>query len=59
MQFKQSVMQHIFWRGLYFLSVFILNILISRYFKAEGSGWIFYTINNLSLLLLIAGLSLE
>lgn len=59
MRFKQLVMQHVFWRGLYFLSVFILNILISRHFKAEGSGWIFYTINNLSLLLLIAGLSLE
>jgi len=59
MRLKKSIFQNVFWRGLYFLSVFILNILISRYFKAAGSGWIYYVINNLSLLLLITGASLE
>ena len=50
---------HIFWRGLYFLSVFVLNILIARYFAAENSGQIFYIINNLALGLLIVSISLE
>ncbi len=59
MRLKKSIFQNIFWRGLYFLSVFVLNILISRYFRAAGSGWIYYVINNLSLLLLITGASLE
>jgi len=59
MRLKDLIVQNIFWRGLYFLSLFVLNILISRYFKAEGSGWVYYVINNLSLLLLITGISLE
>ena len=59
MNFRQVIIQHVFWRGLYFFSVFVLNVLISRYFKAEGSGWIFYVINNLSFLLLIISFSLE
>ena len=59
MRFGQLVIQNIIWRGLYFFSVFILNILISRYFKADGSGWIFYVINNLSFVLLILSLCLE
>ncbi len=59
MRLKKLIVQNIFWRGLYFLSVFILNIIISRYFKASGSGWIYYVINNLSLLLLITSASLE
>jgi O-antigen/teichoic acid export membrane protein len=59
MHLKKSIVQNIFWRGLYFLSVFVLNILISRHFKAVDSGRIYYLINNLSLLLLIAGASVE
>ncbi|HVY73749.1 MAG TPA: oligosaccharide flippase family protein [Puia sp.] len=53
------IIQHLIWRGLYFFSVLILNILISRFFAAEKSGQIFYIINNLSFVLLITGLSLE
>ena len=57
--FSRLIAQHIFWRGLYYFSIFLINIIISRYFKAEGSGWIFYIINNLSFLLLLTSLSLE
>ena len=59
MLFPKLILQHIVWRGLYLLSALILNIVIARYFKADGSGWIFYVINNLSFALLVAGLSLE
>jgi O-antigen/teichoic acid export membrane protein len=56
---QKLIIRNIFWRGLYFLSLFGLNILISRHFKAEGSGWIYYVINNLSFLILALSLSLE
>jgi O-antigen/teichoic acid export membrane protein len=53
------ILQHILWRGLYFFSVFLINILIARFFAAEKSGQFFYTINNLAFLLLVISLSLE
>lgn len=53
------IVQHLLWRGLYFFSVLILNILISRLFAAEKSGQIFYIINNLSFVLLLVSMSLE
>ena len=59
MRLKDLILQNIFWRGMYFLSLFALNILIARHFKAAGSGWVFYLINNLSIILLITGISLE
>jgi O-antigen/teichoic acid export membrane protein len=59
MDFHKLIAQNIFWRGLYFFSQFLLSVLISRLFKANGSGTIYYVINNLSLLLLVLSLSLE
>jgi O-antigen/teichoic acid export membrane protein len=53
------ILQHIVWRGLYFFSVLIINILIARFFAAEKSGQFFYLVNNLAFLLLIVSLSLE
>jgi O-antigen/teichoic acid export membrane protein len=59
MRFHKLIAQNIIWRGLYYFSQFILNILISRYLKADGSGEIYYLINNLSLLLLVIGVCFE
>ncbi len=50
---------NILWRGLYLFSLLLLNIAIARCFEAAGSGWIFFTINNLHLILLITALSVE
>jgi O-antigen/teichoic acid export membrane protein len=36
-----------------------MNIFLSRYFEAGNSGWIFYLSNNFSLLLIVAGLTME
>ena len=47
------------WRGLYYASVFILNIVIARVYKAGDSGVINFLINNLAFLLLLTSLSLE
>lgn len=59
MRLKQLIFQGIVWRGLYYASVFVLNIGIARVYKAADSGMINYLINNLSFLLLITSLSLE
>jgi O-antigen/teichoic acid export membrane protein len=53
------IRQHILWRGLYFFSVLLINIAIARFFAAEKSGQIFYIVNNLALILLLASISLE
>jgi O-antigen/teichoic acid export membrane protein len=53
------ILHHILWRGLYFFSILLLNIGIARFFAAEKSGHIFYIVNNLALILLLASISLE
>ncbi len=53
------ILTHILWRGLYFFSVFLLNICIARFFAAEKSGQIFFIVNNLALILLIVSVCLE
>jgi O-antigen/teichoic acid export membrane protein len=59
MKFKHIILSSIFWRSLYFVTVLLLNIILSRYLQAEGSGWIYYIINYFSFILLIASLNLE
>ena len=59
MSVKNAIQDMILWRGLNFLSVFILNVLVARFFGASDSGTIFFFINNLSLLILLLGFSLE
>jgi O-antigen/teichoic acid export membrane protein len=51
--------QSILWRGVVFLSSFVLNVLIARHFQAAVSGQIFYIINLYAFIILIASLSLE
>lgn len=59
MELKKLILQSVIWRGLYFLTVLLLNILIARYFKASGSGWIYFISNAYALILLVASVSLE
>ena len=47
------------WRGLFFISAFILNVLFARHFMASVSGEIFYLISIYSFVILIMSLSLE
>lgn len=51
--------QSILWKGLFFLSSFILNVLIARHFQASVSGQIYYLISVYALVILIVSLSLE
>ena len=52
-------MQSMLWRGLYFVSAFIINILLARHFQASVSGVVYYISSIYALVLLIASLSLE
>jgi O-antigen/teichoic acid export membrane protein len=59
MRLQQLIYQGIVWRGLYYASVFALNVVVARIYEADDSGLINYLINNLSFVLLITSLSLE
>ncbi len=59
MNFQKQLAQSFIWRGLYFVTVLVMNIFLSRYFEAGNAGWIFYLCNNFSFLLIIAGLTIE
>jgi O-antigen/teichoic acid export membrane protein len=59
MRLQKLIYQGIVWRGLYYASVFIINIVIARVYRAEFSGVFNYLLNNLSFLLLVTSVSLE
>ncbi len=59
MNFQKQLAQSFIWRGLYFVTVLVMNIFLSRYFEAGNAGWIFYLCNNFSFLLILAGLTIE
>lgn len=53
------ISQNIFWRGLYYLSNFILTITIAQHFQAASSGDLFYITNNCAFVILLLSLSFE
>jgi len=59
MSFNRLLIRVLLWRGLYFLSAFLLNVLLVRYYGAAGSSMVYYLISLYTLVLLIAGFSLE
>ena len=59
MNIQKLLYQNIFWRGLFFVSGFVLNILIARHFDAAITGWIFYLFTIFSFFTLIGSFSLE
>lgn len=59
MTFGKQITESLIWRGLYFATVLVMNIFLSRYFEAGHSGWIFYVSNNFSFIVIIAGLTME
>lgn len=59
MKFSKLVYQSFSWRLWYHISLFLLTICISRYFQSAASGWFNYVISICSLLVLIAGFSMD
>jgi O-antigen/teichoic acid export membrane protein len=56
---KNLLYQGLLWRGLNYITLFLVTIAIARLFKAGDSGALNYLINNLALLILITSFSLE
>lgn len=59
MNFHRLLFQSLLWRGLFFLTFFLISILLPRSLQAAGAGWVYYLTNWFSLLLLVASLNLE
>ena len=59
MQVRKAIRDTILWRGLNFLSVFFLNVLLVRMLESSQAGYLFFFINNLSLAILVLSFSLE
>ncbi len=59
MRFAKLLQQSIIWRGFYFTAVLTLNIILSRYLKASGTGWVYFLTNLFSFTSLLGSLNLE
>ena len=59
MQAGKTLLQSLWWRGLYYVTAFIINLLIVRHFQASVSGAVYYISSIYALVLLFSSLSLE
>lgn len=59
MSFNKLLRQSLIGRGFYFATSLLLNIVLSRFLLAEGTGFVYYLANFFSLILLISSLSIE
>lgn len=59
MNIVKAFSRSIFWRGFYFVSVLVLNILIARHFKADVSGQIYYVTSFFAFIILLLSFCME
>jgi len=59
MNFKKLLAQSIIWRGFYFFSILLVNIFLSRYLQAAGTGNIYFLTVIFSFMQTVLGLSLD
>ncbi len=59
MSFKTLLVQSLIWRGLYFVTVLLLNLVLSRFLEAALYGVIFYLSTIFALVVLVGSLSLD
>ena len=59
MSLTRKIGQNFFWRGFYLASMLVSNVLFARVLGADASGSFYFIINNVSLLVLVAGFCLE
>jgi len=59
MGIAKKIGENFLWRGIYLVSVFVINLLMARILGAGESGRFFLLINNLALLIMVAGFCLE
>jgi len=59
MGIAKKIGENFLWRGIYLVTVFVINLLMARILGAGDSGSFYLYLNNLSLIVLVAGFSLE
>src|ERR1044072_1777048 len=59
MNFKRLLAQSIIWRGFYFFSVLLVNVFLSRYLQAAGTGNIYFLSVIFSFMQTVLGLSFD
>src|SRR5690242_1977427 len=59
MNFKRLLAESIIWRGLYFFSVLLVNVFLSRYLQAAGSGNLYFITIIFSFMQVLLGLSFD
>ncbi|MFN4006115.1 MAG: lipopolysaccharide biosynthesis protein [Chitinophagaceae bacterium] len=59
MSLQKALQQSILWRGLYFVVILLLNIMVSRYLQATISGWLFYVSNVFAFMVMLTGFNVE
>ncbi len=59
MGIAKKIGENFLWRGIYLVTVFVINLLMARILGAGDSGSFYLFLNNLSLIVLVAGFSLE
>lgn len=59
MKLATALSKSILWRGFYFLSVMLLNILVARHFQSMGSGQLYYVINLFAFALILISVCIE
>ena len=59
MQAAKTLWQSFLWRSLYYISAFVVNILIARHFEASLSGSVYYLSSIYAFVVLLSSLSIE
>lgn len=59
MNFQKLLLQSLIWRGVYFISMLLVNVFLSRYLQASSTGVVYYLSNIFSFSLILVSLSLE
>ncbi len=59
MQAVKTLWQSFLWRGLYYITAFVINILIARHFEASLSGSVYYISSIYAFVVLLSSLSIE
>jgi len=59
MRFDKLIQQSLIWRGFYFVTLFLVNIILSRTLHADGSGLVYYISTFFALAQLIISANLE
>lgn len=59
MKLKQLIQSSIIWRGLYFITLFGVNMMLSRLLQAEQAGVVFYLTTILGFLFILLNFSID